>query len=387
MSFASTSSFQRHVQRDDRRRRLLTDDLSCADDQEDSADERCEELPPNVGHYGDASFLDRQWRLHDLVPCRIVALLGLLAVGAATIGGLEAAYAWMSQRALAEGVRLAALDVAAKGSLACWFSSLLLLAAALMAMLVHAVRRHRTDDYQGRYRVWLWAAGGWLLLATDQAASLREAFQTTMITATGTPLWGDGSLWWLAAYALIFGAIGSRLLLDMWPARASVVALLLGAVAHALAMASRLGWPVLGDAVSTVMLQTASEMSGNLFLLCAMAAHARYVLLDAKGLLPRRKAKVPKDKDAVEARRKVSNPQPAASSDSGRWTKIDPPHRPTPQPAAQRPDAVANAPVGTPSTGSASPSGPIQRKLTKAERRAMKERLLRDRRSRDERDE
>ena len=29
-------------------------------------------------------------------------------------------------------------------------------------------------------------------------------------------------------------------------------------------------------------------MAGNLMLLCAMALHARYVLLDAEGLLPRR---------------------------------------------------------------------------------------------------
>ena len=115
-------------------------------------------------------------------------------------------------RAAAGGAQLAALDIAAKGSLACWFSSLLLLAAAVMAMLVYAVRRHRTDDYQGRYRVWLWAAGCWLLMATDQAASLREAFQAAMIALTGTPLLGDGTLWWVAAYVLIFGAVGSRLL-------------------------------------------------------------------------------------------------------------------------------------------------------------------------------
>ena len=121
--------------------------------------------------------MERQWRLLDLVPRRLVVLGPLLAAGGAIAVGLEAAYAWMCPRAAAAGANLAALDIAAKGSLACWFSSLLLLAAAVMAVFVYAVRRHRTDDYQGRYRVWLWAAAGWLLMATDQAASLREAFQ------------------------------------------------------------------------------------------------------------------------------------------------------------------------------------------------------------------
>ena len=136
---------------------------------------------------------------------------------------------------------MAALDLAVKGSLGCWFSAMMLLAASAVAILVYCVRRHRTDDYQGRYRIWLWAAACWFLMATDQAASLRDAFRDLMIGLTGTTLVGDGSLWWVILYALIWGAIGSRLLVDMHASRLSTSLLVGAALAQALAVAGRLG--------------------------------------------------------------------------------------------------------------------------------------------------
>ncbi len=386
MSFAAASSFQRYGQRDERRRRLLTDEL-CNSDERPACQAWPEQSPPpqKSEHYGDADFMERQWRLLDLVPRRLVVLGPLLAAGGAIVVGLEAAYAWMCPRAAAAGANLAALDIAAKGSLACWFSSLLLLAAAVMAVFVYAVRRHRTDDYQGRYRVWLWAAAGWLLMATDQAASLREAFQAAMIALTGTPLLGDGTLWWVAAYVLIFGAVGSRLLLDMRPSQLSMGALLAAAVAQALAMAGRLGWISTGGGVRGVMFQAGSEMAGNLMLLWAMALHARYVLLDAEGLLPRRQPA------AEDSTNEGDGEETPPSANAGRWTKIDPPHaarapstngRPVYQRAATAAAPAAASPTASRvpllGTSSATPA-PVSRKLTKAERKALKERLLRER--------
>ena len=160
MSFAAASSFRRYGQRDDRRRRLLTDELANPDDWP-ACQAWPEEAPPpqKSEHYGDADFLERQ------CGCSIWSLAGWSVwclcwrPGRRSSSGLEASYAWMLDRVADGGAPVAALDLAAKGSLGCWFSSLLLLAAAAVAILVYAVRRHRTDDYQGRYRIWLWAAG------------------------------------------------------------------------------------------------------------------------------------------------------------------------------------------------------------------------------------
>ena len=389
MPLEASSSFHRGGLRDDRRRRLLADDLSDPDDaspchvwsEEGSSPRRSE-------YYGNAEFLERQWQLLDLAPRRLLLLALFLMAGAAVIAGLEAAYAWMLERAAVGKAVVAALDIGAKGSLACWFSSLTLLAASVAALLVYTVRRHRTDDYQGRYRVWLWAAGCWFLLATDQAASLREGFRDAMIGWTGARLFGDGAFWWVVIYVLVFGAIGSRLLLDMRPSRLSIAALAAALVAYGLALASHLGWTPIATAAGEVMFRTGSEMAGHLMLLTAMGLNARYVLLDAQGLIahpePQKKAESP-DKDEAKDTEKEKDEVKVASPAGNRWRAIDPPHA-APQPAYQRPaPQAAAAPVAKPAPTPALNPSPVDRKLTKAERRALKERLLRERQEREKR--
>ena len=53
---------------------------------------------------------------------------------------------------------LAAIDAGAAGNLAAWFSSCLLLMAAACSLQIYNLRRHKIDDYRGRYRIWVWAA-------------------------------------------------------------------------------------------------------------------------------------------------------------------------------------------------------------------------------------
>ena len=297
----------------------------------------------------------------------------LLLAGAMAVG-LEASYAWMLDRMAQGGLRVAALDLAAKGSLGCWFSSLLLVIASVAAILVYSIRRHRIDDYQGRYRIWLSAAAVCFLLATDQAASLREAFRDLMVVLTGTSLKGDGALWWAIFYALLGGAVGSRLLMDMRGSLSSMGLLLLAVIAHTLAVVGRLGGIPLEDG-HRVMYLTGAEMLGNLSLLAAMIVHARHVILDAEGWLLRRETP-PGEQGALDQR--GASDEEEDSGDS-RWMKIDPPHV-IPQPAFQRAEAsrsaspaFASSPVSTPV------SPPVNHKLTKAERKALKERLLRER--------
>jgi hypothetical protein len=384
VSFAATSSFQRHSRRDERRRRLLTDELCHSD-----APPACrvwpeDTLPPRKSeHYADAGFLKRQPGVFDLAPRRLIVLAPCLLAAVAIIAGLEAAYAWMCGRA--GRAVFVALDIDAKGSLACWFSTLTLLVAAAAALLVYAVRRHRTDDYRGRYRIWLWAAGCWLLLATDQAASLREAFRDAMTGLTGTPLVGNGALWWVVVYILIFGTVGSRLLMDMRPSPLSIMALVLAAIAHALAMAGRLGWTAVGGNAHEIMFRAGSEMAGNLMLAAAMTLHARYVLLDAEGC-GGRLTTGPTDRqlEAEDAESAGDAEESVSSSAPGRRTKIDPPQA-APQPA-HKPAPMAAAVASAATSASSSYAGALpsaNRKLSKAERRALKERLLHERRERE----
>ena len=251
----------------------------------------------------------------------------------------------------------------------------MLLAATAAAYIIYTVRRHRVDDYQGRYRIWLWSAGWWFVMAADQAASLREAFRDLMTTLTGTSLLGDGTFWWAIVYALVLGAIGSRLVMELRSSRLSMVALLVAAIAHALAIAHRFNIVSLPDKVNEVMFRAGAEMFGNLMLLAAMILYARHVIRDAQGLLPQHEPKS-EDEPAGEPAAEIAD-RPSSSGNT--WIKIDPPHA-TPHPAFQQPAAPRAAPsVSAHSPASAAPSPPINRKLTKGERKALKDRLLGER--------
>ena len=375
MPLQASSSFRRHGQRDDRRRRLLTDDLSNSGDWP-ACQEWPEDGPPLLksAHYGDAAFLEQQPRLLDLVPRGLIALTLLAMAGVAISVGLEAAYGWMLGRVARGGASVAALDLAVKGSLGCWFSSLMLLAAAVVAYLIYSVRRHRIDDYQGRYRIWLWAAAWWFVMATDQAANLRDGFRDLMTTLTGTPLVGDGALWWAIVYALVLGAIGSRLLMDMRPSRLSMGALLAAAIAHVAVIADRLNIVSFPEGANEVMLRAGAEMFGNLMLLAAMILYARHVVRDAQGLLPRSQPQ--SDEEEPD---QVTIDADYPSSTGKTWVKIDPPHA-SPQPTFQRATTpAAGSFVSSLPPASTITSPPINRKLTKGERKALKDRLLRER--------
>jgi hypothetical protein len=326
------------------------------------------------GHYGDASFMDEQMRLIDLVPRRLAILALWFAAALALIAGLEVLHNWQSKliATIPDG-QFAAFDLTRTGCLGGWFSSLILLAAAATAVLVYTIRRHRTDDYRGRYRIWLWAALCWFLAATDVAANLHESFKQIMIHLTKTQIWGDGTIWWIIPCFVIFGALGSRLVLDMRPCRLSITTFLLSVAGYLFAASLELGLATIGDADQTVMIKTGAAMFGHLTLLLSMALNARYVILDAQGLLPRRVRKmyVESDKDATEK---------SCDTTGDEWKRIDSSVG-IPQPVLRRASSSETAsPAASQPIFSKSPvpPAPVTRKLTKQEKKALRERLLRE---------
>ncbi|HVX62301.1 MAG TPA: hypothetical protein VHC19_16915 [Pirellulales bacterium] len=306
--------------------------------------------------------IDRQPRITDLVPQRYGIIALLFLAGVTVVVGLETLYAYMPDLAhkTADGT-IAAFDLAGEGSLAVWFSSSTLLLASLAAAVVYSIRRHKADDYHGRYRIWLWSAGCWLVMSMDETGSLHEGFKELMSYASGQRGLGDGSIWWVGAYALVLGAVGTRLLLEMRECRGSTTALVLTAACYVTAVAARLGFVMPEAGAREVMLKEGCEMAGNLFLLLSMTLHARYVILDAQGLIAPRPAKAPKPAkvekptkaaktDKAEKKPPAESEAPAAAASGRSWfrkTKIDPAHNnppaPKQQPAKTAPPVAAGA--------------------------------------------
>jgi hypothetical protein len=162
-----------------------------------------------------------------------------------------------------------------------------------------------------------------------------------------------------------------------------------------------------------------------------MALHARYVILDAEGALPKRivKKKAAKKRSEKKSEKKIEKdlantslakdiPAPARGGSLGdnsssvamepddeeepgesddeessdTWVAIDPPHG-KPQPVLKRvvagesssPSPLAQKVAAVAAGSSASDSGPDDSKLSKADRKALKKKLLDERLKRDQR--
>ena len=371
--------FRRSGQRNDRRRRVLSDCSSNTRFRPRSGRAagsnslvHGDQVMRKSENYGDAEFLDLQPRLTDLVPTNLAVLLVMFLIGVTAIAGLEVLYAWMPKvAALTTDGRVATFDLDGEGSLAVWFSSMTLVLAGLVAILVFTVRRHKKDDYQGVYRIWLWAAACWFLLSIDETASLHEGYKEMMTCVTGTRVLGDGSIWWITAYVFLLGAVGTRLLIDMRRCRLSLSAMIATAACYTVAVLAQLGWVLPESGARGIMLEEGAEMLGNLFLLLAMGLHARYVILDAEGLLAER-ANMEEEEEQYE----IDYEAEIAILKNTRGVKVHPPH------GIRRPSRTHKPARATTPAEVAALNPPTNRKLTKAEKKAMRRRLEKMRRDR-----
>lgn len=236
-------------------------------------------IPPLILRFGSAQ-LDRQLRLIDLVPRRRAALALLFAAGVAVIGLLEAAYKAMPALApMTTDGRVAAFDLEGEGSLAVWFSCATLEAAALTALAAWAIRRHTPG--QKASSILFLAAACWLVMSIDECGSLHEAFKEVMSRGTGSRLHGDGTLWWVIAYAIVLSSVGCRLACELRRSLGALAALFATSACYAVAVLAELAWIIPCKGETEVMLEEGCEMLGNLCLLLSMALYARHVALAA----------------------------------------------------------------------------------------------------------
>jgi hypothetical protein len=312
--------FFRSGQHDDRRRRVVAEDATgtVAVSSKPAAPRRA-----GSRRYAVEALRERQPPLMDFVPQTLTKLSILLFVGLATIAGLEAVYV---TRALDIGdARLPAFDLALEGSLNNWFTSITLDLAGVVAIVIYSLRRHRLDDYHGRYRIWMWAAACWLWLSIDEAASLHESIQTALAEFAGETM-PDTELVWVGFYALVVGGIAARLIFEMRSCVSSTCALVLSGVVFTAAVAAHFGW--LPPAVSEyrVLVEEGCEMTGSLLLLFSMCLHARYVILDSQGLLAARpeKASAPRGRRSLWGGKAAVDPAHDSVRPAGRRSDLEP---------------------------------------------------------------
>jgi len=286
MALCSSAQFRRSGQRDERRRRLLADE-ALGTRRAGRSSAQGSFGPRSGSAYAEDVLMNHKVSVLDLIPRRALWLGAILAGALLAAAGLVWLDLWAAKCTAATGLQLDALRLQSAQSLAGWLTSMVLGAGALAALVVYTVRRHRKDDYQGRYRVWIWAAMCWLLLAADHATALHRTVRELMVYWTSTSLMGDGSIWWLAPGGLLLAAVGSRLLIDMLPDRLATAALVAAAGCALAALSGPWETTWLGDPRFATLGPHAAAMGAAILLFWSMLAHARYVILEAQGLILR----------------------------------------------------------------------------------------------------
>lgn len=284
----------RRSQLDDRRRRVLMEEVASPPDDEQA-------VPTSVGKraslraYGEPVLTDRQPRISDLIPLRPLVITLLVLTMLTCAAAIETLYIGCETspllnravRTLAiDRAQLAPINLAARGNLASWYSSLLLAVGAAGSLIIFAIRCHRVDDYFGRYRLWLWTCAGLLWASLDAATGIHALMGASLAWLSGSK--ELAVLGWLALYLLIFGVLAVRLAVETWHSVGSFAALSIAAVLYLLAGMSALGWLTFPGYLLATVLETSLVMIAHVTLLTGLMLYARHVHLDAQGKLPLR---------------------------------------------------------------------------------------------------
>lgn len=200
-------------QRRDQRRRLMVSWMRSAGDAAPAV-----ETPRSMAAYDPEAYPERQRGPATLLPTGLGGLtLAILAIAAPlTAAIVVAASEHLFGRAIFVGGGRFARTLAAAGavldprvatSLQVWLGQMCLVLAAVVALIVRLMRRHRRDDYKGRYRAWGWMAMLFLIASCAGVVPLGRLVGAAMTEATGIEFGPAGIGWWIAAAAVALMAV------------------------------------------------------------------------------------------------------------------------------------------------------------------------------------
>ncbi len=174
----------------------------------------------------------------------------------------------------------AVFDSRGVASLQVWLAQTFLMAAASVALIVRLMRRHRRDDYKGRFRAWGWMAALLLLTACAGVAPLGRLVGAALADATGVAFGPDGIGWWLAVSTTAFLAVSLWAVVPLHERLATATWLGLALIAWGGAAAGT--WLAAGHERAEVAGLAAWSL-GAAFALIAMLAAARSVIREVRG--------------------------------------------------------------------------------------------------------
>jgi hypothetical protein len=245
-----------------------------------------------VPRYSEAAGVEHHPQVTGFVPRKFRSIALLAIAGAISTAAVIALHWFVAPLAAGYGVqRPSPLELGTPGNLAAWTSAVLLLAAAADCLLIYSLRRHRIDDYRGRYRAWLAAAFVCLLLSLNSVAPLHGLMAAVAAHHVGWTALADHAIWWLVVGGLPLGWIALRSWLDACESRLAAAALAAAFLAYAAGLVSLLaGWPAM-EPPWLVIFTAAAPLIGHWMLIIGLVSYSRFVVLDAQGLVPVRRSR------------------------------------------------------------------------------------------------
>ena len=281
--------FRRSGQRDDRRRRVLREEVM-----RESTPRASRDTGPLARDYSRAARRVSQPRIVDSIPKRVwhVWLLALLLIGA----GLGCSYLEYYLAPLAKTSPLAAHFLpSAPGGVDQWLATCLLLIGAFVAYQIWSMRRYKSNDYRGAYQVWLWMAAGLLLASLEVNAHLSVFLDHYLASEFG---WTRPTRYVTWSHVLMVGCgmiLLARLMLEQRRSQSALLTMLLaagcfvGQFAYA-DMQSLVEEFVVEPASSEASMQAPRlglALCSQALLVVSLWCYARFVFLEAHGLLKR----------------------------------------------------------------------------------------------------
>jgi hypothetical protein len=250
-------------------------------------DEPAEDAP----RYSEAAGVEHHPQVTDFLPRRYRSIGMLAFAGVAATAAVETLHQFIVPISSTYGfATTAAFDLAASG-VAAWLSAIVLLLAAATCMLIYSLRRHRVDDFKGRYRVWTAAAGACALMSLVSVAPVHRLLTAVAADYTGwTALRGDAA-WWILAGGLPCIWIAVRAWLDARESTLAAVSLAGAFALYGVAVGSYLSAESFGSSSKEAMLTCGARLLANWLLLIGVVSYGRFVVLDVQGLIPVRTRK------------------------------------------------------------------------------------------------
>jgi hypothetical protein len=266
-----------------RRRRVLNDEVLSAAGASGAARAA---FDPDAPRYGEQANIENHPQVTDFVPRRKLAVFTtvLAGIGTAAATAAIAHYSETIAGAL-PGVSASDLSDGMASGVSAWTTAMAMLMIALLAKLTFSLRRHRVDDYAGRYRVWKWIGFGALAMSVNAVAPVHSLLAKAAMSATGWSLTTAGSEWWLAPLALVGGWIFVRLLLEINESRPALAFASTAAVCYVAAAVGALGLLPASAAPWGTVVTSAMPLVGATFALAGAMVFTRYVVLDVQGLI------------------------------------------------------------------------------------------------------